>query len=129
MISAVIHSTLGSLVNGRCYPNTFMQPDGGLPQWPAIRYTIASSDPALDICGTTNMMLDDTRIQLDVVAKTYGAAAVLRDLAIAAMMNVNPPAVRQTGGFETYDVETKTHRVVLEYVFHPSSALTGSPTT
>ncbi len=126
MISALIHQTLGPLVHGRCYPNTFAQPNGGPPTWPAIRYTLISSNPAADICGTAGTNLDDTRVQLDVVAKTYGAAAVLRDQVVAAMQSLSPPCIRD-GGFETFDDETKTHRVVMDFVFYPSSALTGSP--
>jgi hypothetical protein len=132
VISAIIHSALGPLVGGRVYPNTFEQPNTEpprLPTWPAVRYQFISSDPAADICGTAGEELDDVRVQIDVVAKTFGAMKTLKEQVITAMMVVAPPAQRQPGGIETYDAETKTHRAVLEYVFYPSSAFTGSPTT
>lgn len=128
MISALIHTTLGSLVGGRVYPNVFPQPQGtpNKPRWPAIRYSLTyGSTP--DICGVPGHSLDDVRAQLDIVADSYGAAVILRDQVISALDSTSPPSIRQDGGFETFDVETKTHRVVLEYVFYPSSALTGSP--
>lgn len=130
MISGIIHTTLGSLVSNRVYPNTFLQPPNEtLPTWPAIRYQILDGDAAPDICGTTDVLLDDAEVQIDVVAKTYGAAAVLRDQVIAALRALtDPPSIRR-GLFETYDSETKTHRVILRYLFSPSSAFTGSPTT
>ena len=127
MISGIVFSALKGLVGNRCFPNTFMQQDR-LPSWPAIRYTVIGSDPTPDIMGTADVLLDDVRVQIDVVDLTYGGAVVLRDRVIAAMSTLTPPAVRQPSGFETFDAETKTHRVVLEYVFYPSSALTGSPT-
>lgn len=128
MISALVFQTLKGLVHNRVYPNTFEQPSGQPPRWPAIRYTVIASEPTPDICGTVGVNLDDVRVQLDIVAQTYGAAVVLRDQVIAAMALVTTvPMMRQSSGFETYDDETKTHRIVIEYVFYPSSALTGSP--
>lgn len=127
MISGIVFSALRNLVNGRCWPNHFMQPDQGPPTWPAIRYTVIASEPTPDIEGTADVLLDDVRVQLDLVDRTYGGVATLRDEVIAVMETLSPPAVRQPSGFETFDVETKTHRVVLEYVFYQSSALTGSP--
>lgn len=126
MIEAVVFNALRSLVSDRCYPTTFEQPpDGRLPTWPAIRYTVISSDNPVDICGTDNVDTDDTLIQLDLVAKTHGAVVMLRDQVINAMMNLDPPAVRQTQ-FQTYDDVTKTHRIVLDYLFAASSG-DGSP--
>ncbi|MEO8630200.1 MAG: DUF3168 domain-containing protein [Betaproteobacteria bacterium] len=126
MIEGVIFTALKALVGNRCYPNTFLQPESGLPTWPAIRYTITGSTSEVDICGTDSVDTDDTRVQLDIVAKTNGAAIVVRDQVIAAMMGLDPPAVRDGGGFQTFDDETKTHRIVLEYLFCASSAA-GSP--
>jgi hypothetical protein len=120
VISAVVFTALRSLVNDRVYPSTFAQPDGNLPSWPAIRYTITAADPHAEICGTDVGETDDARVQIDVVAKSYGAMVTLRDQVMAALQTVTPPAVRD-GSFETYDTETKTHRAVLEYSFYPSS--------
>jgi hypothetical protein len=126
VISAVVYQTLAPLVSGRVYPNTFRQPDGGMPVWPAIRYQIINSVPAADIEGTVGVELDDGTVQVDVVARTYGAMAVLRDQVIAAMQNTDPPCIRGPIR-ETDDAETKTHRCILEFTFYPSNALTGSP--
>ena len=126
MIEGVVFTALRSLVGDRCYPNTFEQPpDGRLPTWPAIRYTIISSDNAPDICGTDNVSTDDTTVQLDLVAKTHGAVITLRDQVINAMMGLDPPAVRQSQ-FQTYDEVTKTHRIVIDYFFS-ASTVAGSP--
>lgn len=126
MIEGVVFTALRSLVGDRCYPNTFEQPaDGHLPTWPAIRYTVISSDNAPDICGTDNVSTDDTLVQIDIVAKTHGAAVTLRDQAINALMGLDPPAVRQSQ-FQTYDSETKTHRITMDYLFS-ASTVAGSP--
>lgn len=127
MIEGVVYTALRSLVGDRCYPNTFEQPpDGRLPTWPAIRYTVISSDPTVDICGTDDVLTDDVTVQLDIVAKTHGAVLSLRDQVITAMQGLTPPAVRNSGGFTDYDSTTKTYRVTLDYLFAGSSD-GGSP--
>jgi hypothetical protein len=120
MISGVLYTALRGLVSDRVYPSTFLQPDGNLPVWPAIRYTFIDYTPAIEICGTDDGATDDARVQIDIVAKSYGAMVALRTQVTTALMNVDPPAVRERG-FETYDTETRTHRAVLEFAFYPSS--------
>ena len=124
MIEGLIFGALKGLVGNRCYPNTFEQPGSELPAWPAIRYVVISSDNVADICGTDTVDTDDVRVQLDLVAKTHGAVVVLRDQVITAMMALALPAVRE-GTQQTYDSETKTHRVILDYLISQSS--NGSP--
>ncbi len=119
MISAIVYGALKSLVSDRCYPSTFPQPPA-VPTWPAIRYTI-SSDAIPDICGTDDGSTDNVSVQIDYVAKTYGAVDALRAMGRAALMATDPPCTRENG-FETFDTETKTHRFVDIYQFHPSSA-------
>jgi hypothetical protein len=128
MISALIHTTLGPLVNGRVHPNHFPQAQGSpnKPRWPAIRYTLRYATTG-DICGTPPHILDDVYAQIDIVAESYGAVVVLRDQVIAALESTSPPNTRQDGGFETTDIETKTERITMEFLFQPSSALTASP--
>ncbi len=123
------------LVFDRCYPSTFPQVAVATPGttaatidspiWPAIRYTIISGFNGADICGTDTVDTDDTRVQIDVVAKGYGAMVTLRDQVIAALQTTFPPCTRD-GYFETYDADTKTHRGVLDFVFY-ASAGGGSP--
>lgn len=120
MIEGVVFTALNSLVNGRCWPNKFEQ-QADRPLWPAIRYTVVASDNEESICGTDDVSTDDTRVQLDGVALTHGAVLALRDQIIVRMMGLDPPAIRLPGGFQTYDAETKTHRVMLEYLFQASS--------
>lgn len=126
MIEGVVFTALRSLVGDRCYPITFLQPpDNTLPTWPAIRYTVTSSDNAADICGTDDVDTDDTFVQIDIVAKTHGAVLTLRDQVITAMMGLTPPATRQNQ-FQFHDEITKTYRVTLDYQFSASSPA-GSP--
>lgn len=123
-IGAVVFATLRSLVNDRCYPDAFPQPLA-LPSWPAIRYQMISLDPVVDIKGTDDGGTDQTRVQIDYVALTKGAALLLRHSGRLALMNTDPPCTR-AGGFERDDPETKTYRVSDDYLFQPSSTL-GSP--
>lgn len=121
MIEGVVFAALRSLVSNRVYPNTFPQPPE-LPVWPAIRYSVISSDNEESICGTDDVSTDDTQVQLDIVARTHGGATTLRDQVIQNMQCLDPPAVRMSGGFQSYDAETKTHRVVLDFMFQASSS-------
>lgn len=136
MISGVIYSLLSPLVaGGRCTPSRFPQEEIGAPgttppslsapSWPAIRYTIISAVNEPTICGTDNVDTDDTRVQIDVVALTYGGMVTLRDSVINAFMGTTPPCIRNHY-FETWDAETKTHRGVLDFTFYASSG-SGSP--
>jgi hypothetical protein len=125
MLEGLLYTMLGPLVNSRCYPLTFIQPDGELPRWPAIRYTLLNGVDSNDICGSTTVDTDDTSVQLDLVAQTHGAVITLRDQVIAAMLGFSIPATRQSNSQE-YDEQTKTYRVTLEYLISPSSGA-GSP--
>jgi hypothetical protein len=125
VIEGQVFTALRSLVNDRCYPSIFPQPEGVPPAWPAIRYSVISRVNPTDICGTDDVRTDDTRVQIDIVALTHGAVLSLQDQVITAMMGLTPPAVRE-GGFVTFDEETKTHRASLDYLFCASSQ-GGSP--
>lgn len=118
IIDGVVFQALKGLVDNRCYPNTF--PQGQLPVWPAIRYTLVSADPGPTVCGTDEGDADEYRVQIDCVDKSYGGAASLRDQVIATMQTVDPPTTRDTI-FEDYDSETKTHRATVDYLLHPST--------
>jgi len=118
MIYGVVFTALKGLVANRCYPNTF--PQGAVPVWPAIRYTLVTAVPDNTLCGSDVGETDEYHVQIDVVALTQGAASALADQVMAALQDTDPPATRDSK-FETFDPETKTHRVVLDYLFHPSS--------
>lgn len=136
MISAVVYTALRALVNDRCYPSAFPQEDIAAPgvstpalvkpTWPAIRYTLIDGSNDATICGTDTVDTDDTTIQIDVVALTYGAMVTLRDQVISALQATDPPCTRD-GYFETKDPETKTHRGILTYRFFASSLGGVSP--
>lgn len=123
VISGVVFQALHNLVDGRCYKSKFKQEERA-PKWPAIRYTITDSLPEADICGTDLGETDETRVQIDCVALSPGAVEILRDQVLVAMQDVYPPCTRE-GMFETFDSETKTDRIIIEYSFHPSSQATS----
>lgn len=125
MISAVVFTALKGLVNNRCYPIDFPQSDKQPQTWPAIRFTVITAQPVQDVCGTDNGDTDDTTVQVDYVALTYGGMITLRDQGRAAMQNLDPPALRASGS-EFRDADTKTVRWTEDYTFYPSTTL-GSP--
>lgn len=120
MINDVVRAACKAIFDGRFYPTTFMQKDGGLPQWPAGRFTIIDAVNEATVCGTDDETTDDTFIQIDIVANTRAEMVTLTGEVIAAMMDLDPPCIRQ-GKRETFDVETRTYRTVLEYTFYASS--------
>lgn len=126
MLEGDVYTVLSPLVAaGRCAPLTFPQPDTGAPQWPAIRYMVIASNNVADQCGTDTVDTDDTLVQIDLAAKTHGAVLALRDEVINAMLASSLPAIR-TRNDQSYDSETRTYRVTLEYFVTPSSQV-GSP--
>jgi hypothetical protein len=120
MISAVVFTALRGLVADRVYPATFIQPDGSLPSWPAIRYATVDAVADVTICGNDLGETDDEHVQIDIAAKSFGAMIALRDQVYAALQNVEPPATRERSQW-TVDTRTKTYRAIIEYTFHPSS--------
>ncbi len=124
-IEADLFTTLKTLVANRVYPETFIQPNGALPVWPAIRYGLVSIVPAIAICGDGGDETADTRVQIDVVDKTFIATRSLRSQVLQAMLNFDPPAIVQNS-FSEYDAETKTFRASIDYVIYRSTAA-GSP--
>ncbi len=120
MIDAVVRAACKSIFDGRFYPDTFLQKDGGLPRWPAGRYTVISADNAETVCGTDDQSTDDTRIQIDVVDVTYQGREDKVVEVIAAMQDLEPPCSR-VGLLKTYDEPTRTYRTVLDYLFYASS--------
>jgi len=121
LVPQAIFTALRSLVADRVYPNEFPQGDP-LPVWPAVRYTIVSTNPAPTLCGSDGEDVDDVTVFIDAVAVTYPQMRTLKAQVIAALEGTDPPCVRQVGGTETFDGETRTHRAVLTYLFQQSSA-------
>lgn len=119
-VQTAVFGALKGLVGNRCYPNTFMQ-GANLPTWPAIRYVLTNGEPDATLCGSNAEDEDDIDVQIDIAAETYEAMRLLKIAVLAALQSTDPPCVRQAGGFETYDTETKTHRASLTYLFQASS--------
>ena len=79
MIEAVIFNALRGLVpNDRVFPESFEQPDGTMPPWPSICYSLTDSEPVISICGTGASDTDDSQIEFEVAAKSHGAMIALR---------------------------------------------------
>ena len=121
-----LFSTLRSLVSDRVFPQTFEQPSGALPTWPAIRYTITSTTPIEDLCGDGDDETSEISVQIDGVDATYSKMRALR-LSIMESMRSFPTPARLSGSFDTFDVETKTHRAVLSYTVSGSSSEDSPP--
>src|SRR4051812_40742151 len=119
-VPQAIYAALRSLVADRVYPNEFPQGDP-LPIWPAIRYTIVVSDPAPTLCGTGDEDTDDVIVFIVVVAKPSPAMRALKAQVITALQSTDPPCARESGGQESPDGETRTHRAVMTYRFQQSS--------
>ena len=117
-----LFTALSDLVDDRCYPITFPQ-TGGVPVWPAIRYTIVSVVPAIALCGDSGDDAADFRVQLDVVASSYTAMRALRLDVLAAMQTFVPPAIFENSS-DQYDSETKTYRSQVDYIIYKSAELT-----
>lgn len=115
-VPELIFQTLKGLVpNNRVFPNTFIQADGMLPPWPSIRYSLSAVANAA-ACGTPGSDADEVSVQIDVVHQTFKANKILKNQVIAALQALEPPPSRQIY-FETFDVDTKTHQVVMTYLF------------
>ena len=113
-----IFDALKGLVSNRVYPVIFPQPDGRLPTWPAIRYTI-SGVPEEDLCGDGDDQTADVQVQLDVVATTNSEMLSLRLSVMEAMRS--PLPARLGYNSREYDFETKTYRAILQYTIDGSS--------
>jgi hypothetical protein len=117
-LKADLYALLAPLVSNRCYPLTFVQPNGSLPVWPAIRYTPAGGDPTQDICGSGDADGDTVRMQLDLVAATNADLSALLTSVRTALRDATVfDATLQGSPEETWDPDTKTHRAILFYEF------------
>ncbi len=123
-IDVVVRTANKAIFNGRFYPDTFLQKDGGLPQWPAGRYVVISGVNEADIGGTDLRDTDNTTVQIDIAANTYAERESLVNQVIAAMQNLDPPCARDNV-INDFDEPTRTYRAILEYTFYASSEITS----
>lgn len=115
-IETDIHAALDQLVAVRVYPSTFPQ----AVVWPAIRFTLVSTVPVVDICGDGTDATAFNRVQIDVVSVGYMAMRTLRLQVMAEMRAFNPPAILENS-IDDFDSETRTHRAILDYLIHGST--------
>lgn len=120
MIDGVVYTALRGLVNDRCFPSRFPQDTNVPPEWPAIRYETFGANEAT-ISGTDTSRTDDTRVLIDVVARTRGALLHLREQVIEALQDTDPPCYRDGDDFKTWNPDTKTFRCTLQYLFFAST--------
>jgi len=117
-LPASLFTALSSLVSNRVYPITF--PLATPPIWPAIRYTIVSNVPSIEICGDGGDLTADARVQLDLVANSFAALRTLRASVMTAMVTFVPPTIFENST-DDYDAETKTYRTIMDYMIYASS--------
>lgn len=118
-IEQLLFAALKDLVGSRVAPVIFPQPPMR-PTWPAIRYSILSTVPTIDLCGDGDDSVAEYRVQLDAVASTFKGARDLRLDIMDAMRAFDPPATLELSSSD-FDEETKTFRELLQYSIHPSS--------
>lgn len=122
-VSQQVFGALAPLVGQRCYQRTFLQPDGGLPAWPAIRFVFVSADPGETICGDGGDEAADYRVQIDLAeayAKGEAAFQALRAQVLAAMQSLGATYV-WAGQRDEFDPDTKTLRCSLDYLVYQSA--------
>jgi hypothetical protein len=113
-------TSLSDLVGDRLYPNTFPQPEVGPPTYPMMRYNIIGTEIDPDICGDGDETTDSVRVQLDIVSDVYLNAMAIRSLVRDAMHTHASPATLEDSNSD-FDVETKAHRIRMDYVIYLSS--------
>lgn len=121
-VDTVTRAACKDIFDGRFYPTTFLQSDGGWPRFPAGRYTIVGGETHSDACGSDDDgSTDDTRVQIDVVGNTHSERKEKVAEVCAAMNDLDPPCLRDGPPIETFDEETRTYRAILFFTFYASS--------
>ncbi len=108
MMLTDLRTLIAPIVANRCYPNT--APDN--PTKPYITYQRISATPDNTLSGTGQ--LQNTRLQIDVWAASFADSQAKAALVKAAMLGF---AIKNTRQMEqdTYESDTQTHRVMLDY--------------
>jgi hypothetical protein len=115
-IPADLFTALRALAGDRVYPDTFPQDVA----WPAIRVTFIGAVPDATICGNGGDSETDFTVQIDGIARKGVDRDSLRASIAAAMATFSPPAILESWS-NSYDEETKSYRVLMQYFLHPSS--------
>ena len=108
MIQEQLQAVLAPLVAGKSFPNLAAQDT--VP--PYIVYQRVVSVPHNTLQGATD--LQNTRVQIDAYAKTYGQAQALAENVRAAMQGAGFSNI-QLSEQDFFEVEVRLHRVSLDY--------------
>ena len=108
MIQEDLQAVLAPLVDGRSYPSLADQ--AAVP--PYIVYQRVVSVIHNSLQGPSD--LQNTRVQIDVYAKTYGGAQQLAS-AVSQAMQAAPFINLQISDQDFYEMEVRLHRVSLDY--------------
>lgn len=128
MIEEAIVAALNPLFASRVYATNF--PEFAAPlQAPMCRFTITAVAPFAALCGDGSGDDDDDEpddvadwsFQLDVIAADFDACTALRRQVRKALKAIEPPVVCDLWQM-VFDTDTKTHRAILNYTAHASSA-------
>lgn len=119
---ALILAALNPLVSDRVWAVSF--PQQPLPEWPAIRFTPVGGAISADVCNGGSADTDDILVQVDYVATTYeeaGALSVQGRAALQAISQAGLNVAASSAEIHDYDAETKTYRVIQDFLFSGSS--------
>lgn len=101
-----IKTAVGALVSGRCYPlNAPEKPTAPY----AVYFQVAN---APEVTMETAIPIENTRVQVDVYAKTYAEAQTLAGATRTAMMGLGAVPLLHADLFEQ---EVKLYRVVQDF--------------
>lgn len=101
-----IKTAIGALVSGRCYP--LIAPEKPVAPY-AVYFQVAN---APEVTMETTVPVENTRVQVDVYAKTYAEAQSLADAARSAMLNLGAVPLLSV---DLYEQEVKLYRVAQDF--------------
>lgn len=101
-----IQATIGALVSGRCYP--LISPEKPVAPY-AVYFQVAN---APEVTMETTVPVENTRLQVDIFAKTYAESQSLADQIRTAMMNLGAVPLLAV---DLYEQEVKLYRVAQDF--------------
>lgn len=106
-------------LTGGCHQDDFPQ-EPKIPVMPAIRFTVVSLVPGVDICGDDAEATGDRRVQVDIVARSIAERRAIRAQLLTVMATFDPPAILDNERREK-DPDTKAFRSSIDYLIYPST--------
>lgn len=101
-----IQAAVGALVNGRCYP--LNAPEKPVTPY-AVYFQVAN---APEVTMATEVPVENTRVQVDIYAKTYAEVQSLADSIRSAMMGINAVPLLSV---DLYEQDVKLYRVAQDF--------------